>query len=47
MVYNVISNVRGPTVVDISGSTVASVVINVRKGEFTGEAAIGLGASVW
>ena len=35
VVYKVISNVRGPTVVDISGSTVASVVIDVRKGEFT------------
>ena len=43
VVYKVISNVRGPTVVDISGSTVASVVINVRKGEFTEKAAIGFG----
>ena len=29
VVYKVISNVRGPTVLDIRGSTVASVVINV------------------
>ena len=28
---------------DISGSTVASVVINLRKGEFTEKAAIGFG----
>ena len=38
-----ISNVRGPTVADISSSTVASVVINMRKGEFTQKAAIGFG----
>ena len=43
VVYKVISNDRGPTVVDTSGSTVASVVINVRKGEFTEKAAIGFG----
>ena len=34
VLYKVISNAQGPTVADISGSTVVSVVINVRKGEF-------------
>ena len=43
VVYKVISNVRGPTVADISGSTVASVVINMRKGDFTKKAGIGFG----
>ena len=38
-----INNVRGLTVADISVSTVASVVINVRKGEFAVRAAIGFG----
>ena len=43
VVYKVIKNARGPTVADISVSTVASVVTNVRKGEFTVKAAIGFG----
>ena len=43
VVYKVIKNVRGLTVADISVSTVASVVINVRKGGFAVKAAIGFG----
>ena len=43
VVYKGINNVWGPTVADISVSTVASVVIDVRKGEFTVKAAIGFG----
>ena len=43
VVYKVINNVRGLTVADISGRTVVSVVINVRKGEFAVKAAIGFG----
>ena len=39
----VVSNVRGPTVADTSGITVASVVINGRKSEFTEMAAIAFG----
>ena len=40
VVYKVIGSVRGFTVEDTSGSAAASVLKNVRKGEFTGKAAI-------
>ena len=43
VVYEVIKNVRGLTVANMSVSTVASVVINVRKGEFAVRAAIEFG----
>ena len=43
VVYKVIKNVRGLTVADISVSTVASVVINVRKGEFAVKTTIRFG----